>query len=60
MEATSEDIQALALALNNFSIIFDDAMSWDMALFNTVLFANIMAYISGHVIGRVLALMRKF
>lgn len=57
MELTPEEI--LALSLNDFSVVFDNAMSWDMALFNTVLFANIMAYITGHVLGRVMALMRK-
>ncbi|PCK00930.1 MAG: hypothetical protein COA42_23675 [Alteromonadaceae bacterium] len=59
MDATSEDIQSWVLALNNFTLVFENAMAFDLVLFNTVLFANIMAYVTGHVTGRVLALMRK-
>ena len=59
MEATSEDIQALAAVIASFAESSQNFWGWDSTLFNTILFANIMAYVTGHVVGRVIALMRK-
>jgi len=59
MEPTSADIQALADAINAMTLVMTDFFAFDTNVFNLVLFSCIMSYISGHIVGRVMWLMRK-
>ncbi len=59
MEATDESILLLVEAINNFALVADTAFSFDLFLFNTILLANILVYITGHATGRVISKLGK-